>query len=476
MILDTNTHPIRLINHEGTSVRAKLDYGLDPRHPFYEMDYPHGVPMLNWESEEHDYIRNLPPEDIYTKSPVRDGLEIWDRCFGTPACTWRTIYNNVKGVAPFRRINTYTDKRIMPAILSMRPISPTEWVRPKDTYIMDLPSYSVGNIDGYDILLMASVMAQHEVVHVPFGPSLPVRFKTWAARIQVAMTYGLPIWSGEWDWYRAGDMFPPNGIIVNAGKSITDLNSIMPFNRMGSMVPDKTVAVINVAVGNGAIPSEFIRGKRSGNRHVCFSCSPMTMAIVGWDTADSIVRYPILDGWDAYVMPWESLHSPNLLPTVSTTTGIKVFESLWLTDFFKQLYYTAEPHPAPDSLAFTNRMDIGVVRPSVKRPPKSITSGPAYTVWKAYDESLGSIRDIITKEAASREFGITKEPYGTITRRQRSRNWAKLLLLGRRVQRHEKRELKLRREGFLSKADAEKSAKEKVQAEIAQLGQPKEKG
>lgn len=419
----------------------------------------------------------------YAKSEIREGgLHIWDRSVGIPACIMRKVVDVPQNCYPFNvNRNQYTRDVLIPMVKKIRPIDGTTWLRPSHKYILDLPSHK----DGYDILCMASVMAQHEELIVPKGPPLYERIRTWISRIQVAIALELPVFDGEWDWYSRGDMFPPYGIIVTSGNKAYSPSSLLKVNEYGAPVPDKTVIVISVGFNYGTHPVEYIKSDGQSNRNTVYSCSPMLGVIGGWGFIDLVTHMPILDSRNnlSYIIHWEDLNGIHVLHDYidsiredigKVEQGFKYSEFI-TSDMYVNLYNTSRPHPVAGSLIIGNRPELGLVRPAGIPPPDDIpTKGIKimYPQWYNYLNELGTIRDIINEASISYERGVRIEGKGNSkysTRSKRNSNYNKLRKLYDQSKYYRRTYQDRQNRGYLTEAKKYAQKENKAKIEIAEL-------
>lgn len=429
--------------------------------------------VINVMSEQFKVVReavkagyDLP---LYAPSPARPGLAIWDTATGLPACIWRTVYDRPREAKPVRSTNKFFES-IIHELIRCGPIDKHRWRRPKGEFILDLPSYNQ-EITGWDLLLAAEVMAQHETLDVPHGPMLCERIRLWLARLHVGMLFDLPVFNGDWDCYAAGEMFPESGILLTTATDAYRPTCCVPMTGPGCPVPDKTVVVVCVGMGYGKLPAGFLKATGTHTAATRWACSPITSVIAGWLPVDGVTHMPIAQSNESYVLHFNDLEGSDTLRGVLSKAGpgMKVMELL-NSPLYAKLYANSHPHPVPESLLILNNVNAGFVKPPGKCPEPLNPRSKEHRPWEDYLTSLAVIRDLITGASDAHERGrrISGGWQGLARLKPESRKskWNKLVKLLDKKLNYERKRAKKQKEGFLSEARVYAQKVETVEKEI----------
>lgn len=437
--------------------------GVDPYFPFHASEYSHGT-KLDYTKVSTCDIDKFTSESVSVPCNVREpsklrnnGLDIWDRSAIIPKCIWHKVVEDDRLAQPVKSksLNDFMRTSILPSINLITPIEGGGWVRPLHKYIMDLPSFSCDGFDGYDVLCMGSVMAQHETIHVPNGPNLYERTRTWIARIHVASVLGLPVFSGEWDWYSSGDMFPPHGIIVSTGRSARNPYVSIPIDGPGSPVPDKTILVVGVGIDTGPPPSGFIYGSGDVNKFTVFSCAPMTSVISGWEFVDVVTHMPMNRRSMRYVLRWEDMLPPDILD-VGGCVDSPIRDFITSREYLG-MYNSAMSYPPPKGLNPPRIPDMGLVRPVTREPADPDRSNMLHQPWFEYWDKLDRIRNLVRTSSESIERGrrVSGSPGivpTAVSRKTRDSNYNKVVKLIKSRDHSLKRVRTYTKRGMITKA------------------------
>jgi len=457
--------------------------------PFTLDNYSH-IHTLDTMSREwqpvHKYWANPATKENpwpYACSTTRpDGLEVWDRAAAIPACVWRVIYDTAYNALPCRNINAGFEDTLK-QLLRAGPVAKGLWRRPKGEFILDLPAYrnKETGITGWDLLVMAEVMAQHELLQVPRGPLIGERIRMWMARIHISMTFDIPVFDGQWDVYSQGDMFYPYGILVTtaakADKPVYEVKLTGPT----SMVPDSTVAVVGVGFNYGKLPSGFSKGTFTHNHSTRWSCSPITSVITGWEYVDVVCHMPMSQIKSTYILNNNDLLSAKSLGSLiqagiaeyGPRKGMRVQE-LFNSEMYRSLYSCSMPHPPRDGLMIRNDAKLGFVRPKGMMPDGKLSpKNRDHMPWIDYLGTLERIRTLIkdSTEAYERMERIQRRQGRlSITKpEKRQANWNKLNKLVEQKTIYGRKSYKKRREGFITEANRLENEIKKIEAQVAKL-------
>ena len=457
--------------------------GVDAYAPFSYSGYTHSH-VINVMSEQFKQVREAVKTGydggLYEQSPARPGLAIWDTAACLPACVWRTVYDKPREAKAVRGSNKYFET-IVHELIRSGPIDRHRWRRPKGEYILDLPSYNKG-VTGWDLLMAAEVMAQHELLNVPRGPILCERIRLWLARLHVGLVLDLPVFNHVWDCYAVGEMLPGTGVLLTTATDAYRPTCCVPMSGSGCPVPDSTVIVVCIGLNYGKLPAGFLKATGNFTAATRWACSPITSVIAGWLPVDAVTHMPIAQSNESYVLHFNDLEGSDTLRVAMggrAGSGMKVAELL-SSDFYAGLYRNSHPHPVPESLLILNNVNAGFMRPWGKCQEPLNPKSKEHQPWVDYLTSLKVIRDLVigASDAFERSRRISTGWLGLAGLKPESRKskWNKLLKLLKQNEAYVAKRTKKQREGFLHEARSLAQKIEAIEEAVAKALEVKKEG
>jgi len=441
--------------------------GVDKYAPFSYSGYTYAR-QIDMFSEKFKLMKDAPGSlDMYAGS-VTGGLAIWDTAAGIPACSWRKVYEKPGLARPCRGTNKYFDV-ITAELMRCGPIDRHRWRRPKGEFILDLPSYKPS---GWDLLIAAEVMAQHELINAPVGPNPCERIRLWLARLHLGLVLDTPVFDGSWDCYGAGEMLPGTGVYIATSLDCYRPSACVPMSGRTAMVPDATVMVVVAGISYGKLPAGFIKATGVSTPATRWACSPITSVIAGWLPADGVTHMPIVESNESYSLHFQDLEGSDTLKGVVRHGSGMTVQELLTSDLYKSLYACSHPHPVPESLLIRNNINIGLIKPRGKLPDPLDPKNREHKPWIDYMTSLGRIRELIVEasDMYERSQRIAK-PGDKLKPELRRARYNRLIKLLHKKEAYSAKRIKKQRDGFLSEARGFRKKEEAIEKEIDQLTQ-----
>ena len=400
--------------------------------PFDQLGYKFSN-KVNLGLNDWQMLCSMPVDHLIDGNPImrsdirQGGFKSWDAAVAIPASTIRrTGIINKQQLVPCRATNTYWTNEVGKALKFVGPIN-NLIRRPMASQIVDLREHP----DGWEVLEAAHVLA-----HIRGDPDRKIKkkfnyemsytrehFKHAMAEIIVGLLFDLPINVGKYKPLRGAPNMPYQILVIPT----TEFKSpylILPWKNEHSLVPDETLAVINVALHIEPYPGGFVTGSGKIKLSDRWCCSPSIVNIVGWDTPEFITHQNVIN--DNYIEHYADLMPPNTLNNyldlykerfgVFKPDNIEWFYVQdWLnSSSYAQAYMETPPLPCRDCLLSNFKTDAKPERPKGYAPKKLVKPNYRkdhrhyqeqkyaeydYKMWHRYEAEIIDIMRII--EAAN---------------------------------------------------------------------------
>ena len=349
--------------------------------------------------------------DPYTRSPRRDGLEVWDRAVCIPACA-KCRYGELQkpGSAASRNVNSEWESVTKQELNRVGTPDGKHLIRPSGKWIFDAMPHMWRMIEGAHALShrigdRASVRSNGS--ECLYGENSWL-FQACFLKMAASRILGLPMdfapTVSSPGATNCGDWCERYGIRIFQAGNIRKPDLMVPAFGKGSLVRDRDVACLCGGVFVEPHPSNAGKSMSwiEANR---WSCEPTIAALCGWECADAVCHAEAVsfEPWNQksqvfYEMPAASLMGMDgfseLLEAAERSRGrpepdgkryFMVDDWLESADFRKAIS-ESPPLPCKSCIRPNSRTEGAVRRPKGKRPLEKIRKSSR--LWTGEEEWL----------------------------------------------------------------------------------------
>lgn len=360
---------------------------IDWYHPFNRANYQWQHKLGSFSSPPWLFLKGLRPEAILSGDPWapsqsrQGGWRVWDGAAAVPRCTLRgDRVKRYQDIVPVRNCNTSWLEQMEPAMRRTGPLGfGGEVLRPSGDFILDLTTNELG----WQILEAAHALAhlRGDVRVRSFSKQRAAstgrtsgNFAGAVGEIVFSILYDLPMDVTARENNDPGSPDAQYGIEIKTSTSFLDPLMKIPWNSRESPQPDKTLAVVQMAVYIEPHPKSYETQTDTIEPGDNWRCMPTIVAVAGWECMDVIAHQPLTaDQLDAkrndahlsylYTMKAADLMEPGLLwgylkggvaaqgpPVVNER--YQYFEQWIQSDAYKQLIANTPPLVCSECMTF----------------------------------------------------------------------------------------------------------------------------
>lgn len=468
----------------------------DPGYPFDDPGYAYADAL----SEAVGYgtqkawaastTEELVAADPFETNPDTGLPRVWDAVLGAPAAAIRKgQYAHAGAVPAFRAINDDWQGTAVDLSRIGRVSPDGEYRRPSGDWILDV----VTDPKGWWLLELAHMLAHRaedasELARRPlpymYGQTASL-FQTMLFRVFLSRKFGLPL-----DTYPGGpdpadhDPFERYGILCSVSSKTRNPAMLVPSDGPGCPKPG-SLCVVEGAVRIEPTPYAMAAGTDRWIALNRWSCSPTTVAFVGWELVDVVTHAPLLPhGSHApdYVMQPMALQCASsfrhfLDGAAEHFGGIRPDnDRTWLvddylaSDRFMEDLKSSPPLPCKRCLKLNMQSDGSPERPQSERPLKAVKKDAPATVeqreWAEWDAGMNRVYGIVEKAVTYMEVRELGAKRAVAFRKARKHAYSRKVNNLRSAAYLSRRAEKLRRDGFIAKAEELEKKAAELMAEI----------